>query len=218
MAKKKSITPPDIMIEYMKFVLEHEVRPKSIYSFTSDIGIKESDFYDQYGSFKAVEKQSFVALFDNTKTLLDKNKEFQSFDAQNKLLSFYFTFFEILKANRSFVVFALENEKNKFKALSKLSGLKKVFTHFVSELGIETMDLPMEKLEKFKEQGITEWAWGQLLFTMKFWIEDDSAGFEKTDILIEKSINTSFALMDNTVLKSVFDLGKFLYKEKMTMN
>ena len=46
MAKKKSITPPDIMIEYMKFVLEHEVRPKSIYSFTSDIGIKESDFYD----------------------------------------------------------------------------------------------------------------------------------------------------------------------------
>jgi len=53
---------------------------------------------------------------------------------------------------------------------------------------------------------------------MKFWIEDDSAGFEKTDILIEKSINTSFALMDNTVLKSVFDLGKFLYKEKMTMN
>ena len=150
--------------------------------------------------------------------MLDKNKEFQSFDAQNKLLSFYFTFFEILKANRSFVVFALENEKNKLKALSKLSGLKKVFTHFVSELGIETMDLPMEKLEKFKEQGITEWAWGQLLFTMKFWIEDDSAGFEKTDILIEKSINTSFALMDNTVLKSVFDLGKFLYKEKMTMN
>lgn len=218
MAKKKSITPPDIMIEYMKFVLDNEAQPKSIYSFSSDIGIKESEFYDQYGSFKAIEKQVFVTFFDNTKALLEKDKGFQAFDAQNKLLSFYFTFFEILKANRSFVVFALENEKNKLKALAKLSGLKTAFSQFVKELDIDTMDFPMEKMEKFKEQGMTEWSWGQLLFTMKFWIEDDSAGFEKTDILIEKSINTSFALMDNSVLKSVFDLGKFLYKEKMTMS
>lgn len=218
MAKKKLTTPPDIMVEYMKHVLDHGEQPKSIYAFTNAIGVKESAFYDQFGSFDAIEKQAFVAFFDNAKVLLDKNKDFQGFDAQNKLLSFYFTFFEIMKANRSFVVYALENEKNKLKALTKLSGLKQVFGHFVNELGIETMDLPMEKLEKFKEKGITEWSWGQFLFTIKFWLEDDSAGFEKTDILIEKSINTSFALMDNSVLKSVFDLGKFLYKEKMTMS
>lgn len=218
MAKKKLTSPPDIVVEYMKYVLDHGAQPKSIYSFTNAIGIKELDFYDQFGSFSAIEKQAFVAFFDNAKGLLDKNKDFQAFDAQNKLLSFYFTFFEILKANRSFVVYALENEKNKLKALTKLSGLKHVFGQFINDLGIETMDLPMEKMEKFKEKGITEWSWGQLLFTMKFWMEDDSAGFEKTDILIEKSINTSFALMDNSVLKSVFDLGKFLYKEKMTMS
>jgi hypothetical protein len=218
MAKKKLVTPPDIMVEYMKCVLEHESQPKSVYSFATDVGIKESEFYDQYGSFDAIEKQAFIAFFDNAKALLDKNKEFQPFDAQNKLLSFYFTFFEILKANRSFVVFAIGNQKNKLKALSKLSGLKRVFSDFINELEIDTMDFPMEKLEKFKEKGLTEWSWGQLLFTMKFWMEDNTVGFEKTDILIEKSINTSFALMDNSVLKSVFDLGKFLYKEKMTMS
>ena len=47
-------------------------------------------------------------------------------------------------------------------------------------------------------------------------MEDGSPGFEKTDILIEKSITTGFALLDTATLKSVFDLGKFLFKEKMT--
>ena len=80
----------------MKHVLEHGARPASIYSFAQDLGIKESVVYDHFGSFEAIEKQIFKAFFDNTKTLLEKDKEFQSFDAQNKLLSFYFTFFEVL--------------------------------------------------------------------------------------------------------------------------
>lgn len=218
MAKKKTETPPDIIGAYMKYVLENGERPKSIYSFAQHLGIKETAFYDKFGSFEAVEKQIFKAFFDNTKQLLDRNKEFQSFDAQNKLLSFYFTFFEVLKANRSYVVFALEQEKNKLKVLSVLSELKKSFQAFIDEIDIETMDFKEEKMEKLKNKGLSEWTWGQLLFTIKFWLDDNSTGFEKTDVLIEKSITTGFALLDSATLKSVFDLGKFLFKEKVMTN
>ncbi len=206
------------MSAYMKFVLEHGERPKSIYLFAQQLGIKENEFYEQFASFEMIEKTIFKAFFDNTKTLLDKNDEFQTFDAQNKLLSFYFTFFEVLKANRSYVVFALENEKNKLKLLSTLSELKKAFREFIKEIGIETIDLKQEKMEKFKNRGILEWTWAQLIFTIKFWIEDDSAGFEKTDVFIEKSITTGFALLDSSTLHKVFDLGKFLFKEKLMAN
>ena len=58
-------------------------------------------------------------------------------------------------------------------------------------------------------------AWSQLLFTLKFWLEDDSPGFDKTDIFIEKSVTASFDLIDVTALKSVFDFGKFIFKEKV---
>ncbi len=218
MVKKKTETPVDIMSAYIKYVLEHGERPKSIYLFAQHLGFKEIEFYEQFASFEMIEKTIFKAFFDNTKTLLDKNEEFQSFDAQNKLLSFYFTFFEVLKANRSYVVFALENEKNKLKMLSTLSELKKAFRHFIEEIGIETIDLKQEKIEKIKNQGILEWSWAQLLFTIKFWIEDDSAGFEKTDVFIEKSITTGFALLDSSTLHKVFDLGKFLFKEKIMVN
>jgi hypothetical protein len=123
-----------------------------------------------------------------------------------------------LKANRSYVVFALENEKNKLKMLAILSELKKAFSDFIQETGIETIDLGQEKMEKFKNQRISDLAWAQLLFTVNFWIEDDSAGFEKTDVFIEKSITTGFALLDSSTIHKVFDLGKFLFKEKIKVN
>ena len=49
---------------------------------------------------------------------------------------------------------------------------------------------------------------------LKFWLEDTSESFEKTDVFIEKSINTSFDLLDTKALKSMLDLGKFIFKEK----
>ena len=37
---------------------------------------------------------------------------------------------------------------------------------------------------------------------------------EKTDVLIEKSVNTVVSLLDTKPLESLIDLGKFLWKEK----
>jgi len=54
--------------------------------------------------------------------------------------------------------------------------------------------------------------------TLQFWLNDSSVAFEKTDIFIEKSVNTSFDIMATTPLKSMIDFGKFLYKEKMNLN
>jgi len=215
MKNKKENTSKDIITAYMQYVMEHGTRPKSIYAFAQHLDIRESEFYEHFGSFENIEKAIFKAFFDNTKSVLEKNEDYKNFDAQNKLISFYYTFFEVLKANRSYVVFALESEKNKLKMLSALSELRKAFLEFINEIEIETKDFGQEKIEKLKNRGISEWSWAQLLFTIKFWLEDGSAGFEKTDVLIEKSITTGFALIDNSTLDSVFDLGKFLYKEKI---
>jgi hypothetical protein len=47
-------------------------------------------------------------------------------------------------------------------------------------------------------------------------MDDNSAKFESTDIVIEKSVNTVFDLFDSTPLESLLDFGKFMWKEKMT--
>ncbi|AJR03899.1 TetR family transcriptional regulator C-terminal domain-containing protein [Siansivirga zeaxanthinifaciens] len=218
MAKKKTISENDIMSLYMDYVLEHNSNPKSVYSFAKANNFDEALFYNYFGSFEAIEKHILKAFFDNAIQILDKNEDYQNFDARNKLLSFYFTFFEILTANRSYVVYALESNKKNLKALLKLSELKKAFTNYIDHLDIETLDIKQATIDKIQKKAIQESAWAQLLVTMKFWLEDTSAGIEKTDIFIEKAVNTSFDILNIAPLKSVIDFGKFLFKEKMQMN
>ena len=218
MEKKKKITKNDLIKSFMDYVLEHNEHPKSVYVFAKANNIEESHFYEHFGSFDALEQQIFETFFINTIKVLDKSSEYSSFDARNKLLSFYFTFFENLTVNRSYVVSALKDSKNALNTLKKLTGLRSLFVKYVSELEIETLEIKQDTLEKIQQKSLQESAWIQLLITLKFWLEDTSASFEKTDIFIEKSINASFDLIDVKPIKSVIDFGKFLFKEKMFMN
>jgi hypothetical protein len=182
------------------------------------MNFSEPEFYNYFGSFEAIEKEIFKSLFENTLETLIKSDEYLTFDARSKLLSFYFTFFENLTANRSYILIVLKNNSEHLNKLKVLTALKNSFTNYIDELEIETIDFKEKKITQIQKKGIKETAWIQLLITLNFWMNDTSTSFEKTDIFIEKSVNTSFDLLDTTPLKSVIDLGKFLYKEKMHSN
>tara|TARA_R100001369_G_scaffold92502_1_gene137954 strand:+ start:292 stop:900 length:609 start_codon:yes stop_codon:yes gene_type:complete len=199
----------------MDHVLTHNEKPKSIYAFAKANKFEENNFYVFFSSFDALEQSIFKVFFENTHATLEKSEDYQSFDARNKLLSFYYTFFENLTANRSYVVHALDGQKNSMKSLKLLSHLKKSFTNYIENLGINLIGVQQDQLEKLQNRSLKESAWFQLLVTMKFWLEDTSTSFEKTDIFIEKSVQASFDFIDVTPLKSIVDFGKFLYKESM---
>ena len=218
MAKKKSISAEQLISMYMDYVLEHSHQPKSVYTFAKQNNFEEGKFYEFFGNFKALEEHIMLAFFNNATAVLNKNEDYLNFDARNKLLSFYYTFFEILTANRSYLMYALNDHKDRLKSMSAMRLLKKQFSNYVGLLGIETIDFKQEQLEKIQRRGIKESAWLQLLVTLKFWMEDSSPRFEKTDIFIEKSVKASFDLIDTAPLRSIIDLGKFIYKEKIHMN
>ena len=130
MAKKKSISQTDIIRFYVDYVLMHDHKPKSVYAFAKDNNFDESKFYEFFSSFEALEQSIFKVFFDNTYNALEKSEDYQNFDPQNKLLSFYFTFFENLTANRSYVVHALKGNKDDMKSLRVLSQLKRSFNNY----------------------------------------------------------------------------------------
>ena len=218
MARKKNITKDNLISWYMDFVLENNHQPKSVFSFAKENNFEEADFYKFYGSFTAIEESIFSEFFHHTVKVLAKSDDYENFDAKNKLLSFYFTFFEILTANRSYVVYALKSSKRDFKKLKTLKLLREDYINYIKNIGIEKLDLKQEKLEKIQDKSIQESSWFHLLITMKFWLDDTSPSFEKTDIFIEKSINARFDLMDIKPLKSIIDFGKFILKEKVNFN
>lgn len=214
MTKKKSISKLDILTLYMDFAVENQQKPEDVEDFCENIKLDEAHFYAHFKSLKNVEKTIFKELFKNSLEVLNESEEFLSFDKKNKLISLYFTFFENLNLNRAYVLIALKGCRNKLKSFKELSGLKKKFIAFVDHLDLSESILPIDSLENIQRKFINESAWVQLYLTIQFWLEDTSESFEKTDILIEKSINTSFELIENKFLKNAFDLGKFVYKEK----
>ncbi|AUC81571.1 TetR family transcriptional regulator C-terminal domain-containing protein [Lacinutrix sp. Bg11-31] len=215
MAKKKNINENDIILFYMDYVLEHNHQPKSVSSFTKHNNFEELKFYEFFDSFETVEKHVFKAFHDNTIIALNKSVDYSGFEPRNKLLSYYYTFFENLTANRSYVVYALHKQNNSLKSYKSLAKLKSSFSHYIQDLGIELIDVKEDRLEKIQNRGLKETAWLQLLLTMKYWMDDDSPSFGKTDIFIEKSVNTSFDALNIAPLKSLIDFGKFIFKEKI---
>ena len=201
----------EIIGSFMSYVLEHGKKPHNVFTFAKENEMSESDFYAHFPNFEELEKEIFCEFFTQTLTLLDKNEEYNSFDSQNKLLSFYFTFFEILTRNRSYVLQAIKTDKMKGLGVTKRLG--KHFKQFIHSIEIETMTIPKDRLNSFKDKSIAEAYWGQFAFIMAYWERDTSPSFEKTDILIEKLVNTGFQLQDIKPLESVLDLGKFLLKE-----
>jgi hypothetical protein len=212
---KKKLDKQELITMYMDYVLTHEVYPKSVYKFAKEHNFEESEFYQFFGNFEALRNGIWSAFYHNTTDLMHKNEEVSQYGSREKMLTFFFTFFEILSANRSYVLMILDEHEDMMKNMSQLKGLRKNIKSFAKELIEDDNDEKKFKFLKNSESVFSEGAWIQFLFLLKFWKGDTSPNFEKTDVAIEKSVNTIFDVFDNTPLEKVFDFGKFLYKEQM---
>lgn len=212
-AKKKLIDDNFIISKYMETVLENSVEPKNVYLFCKEHKIVESEFYTFYGSLDAVKQDVWTKFFENATSTIEKDEAFENYSDKNKLLTLYFTLFEILTLNRSYVLFTLKENDKGIQNLKTLKHFRRYFKEFVENIIESETENKSERVSRITKPVFAEGAWLQFLFLLKFWMEDSSKSFEKTDVLIEKSVNTVVDLLDTKPLESLFDLGKFLFKE-----
>ena len=211
----KTSTRDAIVNSYMTYVLENERLPLSVYKFCKENNIKETEFYSEFGSFESLQQGIWNQFFDHSMTLAHKDKAYTEFSNKEKMLTFFYTFFEILSANRSYVLFVLSAQQSPLKNLSQLRGLRQKIKSFAASLIEEKNDTQQLKILKQPVAVFSEGAWIQTLFILKYWMDDSSPSFEKTDVVIEKSVRAIFDVFETTPLESVIDFGKFLWKERM---
>jgi hypothetical protein len=213
--QKNVVSREQVISSYMQQVLEQESVPLSVYKFCKENGYKESEFYAFFGSFDGLKEAIWNSFFDQAMELAHKNEEYDNFSNQEKMLTFFFTFFELLTANRSYVLFSLGEQKDWMKRMTQLQGLRKRIKSFAATLIEEKNEEKQIKILKHPVSVFSEGAWLQTLFILKYWKEDNSPSFEKTDVVIEKSVRAIFDVFETTPLESLLDFGKFLWKEKM---
>jgi hypothetical protein len=212
--KKKALDDNQLVDLYMNQVLQNNAEPKNVFLFCQDNKIVESDFYAYYGSIDALKQDIWVKFFQNVKTTIENDENYVTYSNKNKLLTLYFSLFEVLTLNRSYVVFALKEDKNILKNLQQFKEFRNHFKNFISEIADTQTTEEDFKVNKITKPLYVEGAWVEFLFLMKFWLDDASKGFEKTDIMIEKAVKATFDVLDTTPIDSLIDLGKFVWKEK----
>lgn len=216
MAKKKSIeiNKDAIVSIYTDYVLTNGKKPHSVYEFSKNNSIEEADFYKFFASFEALEEHFFSDMLLYTLELLSKTSDYEQYDAAQKLSCFYFTFFEVATANRSFVMYLLHHERMTLKKLMKLKLLRKDFLSYVKTVLATPYKVENQKITDLQNRVVHEGAWLQFLSILNYWMEDKSPSFEKTDVFIEKSIKATFDMVYNVPIESILDFGKFIWKEK----
>ncbi|TAE37298.1 MAG: TetR/AcrR family transcriptional regulator [Sphingobacteriales bacterium] len=195
---------------YIDYVLTHNKKPASVYVFAKDNAMAEDEFYKYYGNFDGIETDIWSNFFEKTINEIKLQEVWQNYSAREKALSFFYSFFELLKTKRSFVVYSMQNFGKNPSTPQVLKQAKQLFETLSIQIiqeGLESNELAERKFfsDKYKNA-----LWLQLMFVLKFWQKDSSAGFEKTDEAIEKGVNVTFDLFQRSPIDNLFDYGKFL--------
>ncbi|WP_294316994.1 TetR family transcriptional regulator C-terminal domain-containing protein [uncultured Chryseobacterium sp.] len=215
MEEHTPITQEKIFELYGDYLLNHGQRPKNVYLFAKENGFEEKEFYHFLSGFDQVEKEMLDHLFRKSLELAEEVNSPATVSSKEKLLNVYFIFFENLTMNRSLVLSILGTTKQK--SIIALQNLRETHRQFINTLDFnewEMIEKAKQDIRRFNEKARQETLWLHLVSAIEFWKKDTSPDFEKTDIFIEKTMDTGFELMDNEPLRKVIDLGKFLWKEK----
>lgn len=199
---------------YIQFLLTEGKQPTTIYKFCLDIGMKEDEFYKHFGSFDGLERHIWKGFLEKTSARLLSDKSFINFTSREKVLAFYFTLLEELKANRSFILLQLGQAKRLEFTPSYLKSFKESFELLFETILTEGRSKGEIATRPFLDKRYPQLFWLHMGFILFFWRDDDSAGFEMTDAAIEKSVNLAFDMIGKGAVDAAIDFGKFLYQSK----
>lgn len=209
---KSTVSFEKIMESYREFILTEGKKPVSVFKFCLDNDMKEEEFYIHFGSFEALEKAIWKEYIITTASKLADDDSYVSFSSREKILAFYFTLAEMLKKERSFVLHQLQDWKNPTVTPGFLKGFKGAFDEWIKGVLNEGKQTGEVAKRPYLDDRYNSLFWLHLMFILQFWSNDDSPGFEKTDMAIEKSVNLAFDLIGKGVLDNALDFGKFLYQ------
>ena len=203
-----------IVQAYKEHVLTEGRPPHSVFQFMHGMKMKESVFYDYFGSFKSLERAVWTDFFKKTYESIVADEAYATFTSREKLLSFYYTLLEVLKNDRSFVMQTLQWPSKGEITPAVLRGFQEEFLEFVQDVLNEGRETQEVKDRKYISDRYKDGIWLQTMFILNFWLKDDSEGFAKTDAAIEKAVNLSYDLMGAGPLDKMFDFAKFLYQNR----
>lgn len=208
---KKTVSKTSIQKGYMDYLLEEGKKPETVRIFTKYLKISDDDFFKHFGSLKNIEKSIWEGYYTQTIKVVMNDPEFEEMDGREKHLSFLYTFLEIVKSNRSYILYKLEGKKP-HELPEELKQTQKIITQSDIDWA-KTFEFLPEKAQEATQSAYKRVLWSHTIATLFFWVKDDSANGSDTDVFIEKSTRTAFDIGELPALDSIVDLSKFFLQK-----
>ena len=203
-----------IIQAYKELSLESSRFPVSINAVCERAEVERPVFHKHFVGLATVQEAIWQGFFMSTINSIEASEVYAEYMVREKLLAFYFTFFEVVSDDRAFVELFSEQMGVWNYNPRCLMGMKPLFLAFLTELVEEGKEVE-EVAERYVMGGdYPGWHWPQFLYLVNFWLGDKSEGYARTDQAVEKAVNFGFDVMGRNVLDSAFDLARFLFGGK----
>lgn len=208
---KKSITKATIQKGFQDYLLEEGKAPETVRILSNFLKITDDEFYEHFGSLKGIEESIWMSYYHRTLEIIQNDPEFDQMSGREKHLSFLYTFLELIKGDRSYILYRMD-----LRPSNPVPGFVLKTRSIIVNSDIEWV----HPSEFIPEQGrnLTQSAyknilWKHSLATIQFWTNDETGSAIDTDAFIEKSTRTLFDVGELPALDSILDLGKFLLQK-----
>lgn len=194
---------------YIETVLRTGRRPASVHAFMQDQGQAEAVFYEAFTSFAHLERSLMTALFQKAVDTLRAAPEYAEYGTREKLLALFFTWTEVMLTQRSLVLFIHERQPAGLTGQGSLRQVAEAFRETAGEILREGRNTGEVADRWVVSRWYRDACWVQARLIFRFWLADQSPAFERTDAIIEKSVNFLMDLIQPNALDSGVDLLRF---------
>ncbi|NQZ77872.1 MAG: hypothetical protein HRT61_17470 [Ekhidna sp.] len=209
---KKAVSRSSIQKGYQDYLLTEGKKPETVRILTKYLNTSDQEFYKHFGSLKNIEKSIWEDYFHSTLKVITKDADFSEMDGREKHLSFLFTLMEIVKEDRSYILYKLENKKPN-DLPKELRDTRKILLNSDDIDWAKTFDYLPNNVQDKTQTAYKQVLWSHSIATLLFWVKDDSAAASDTDVFIEKTTRTAFDVGENPALESIIDLSKFFLQK-----
>lgn len=203
-----------IIQAYKEMVITGEENINS-YTISKSIDISEKDFFEHFSSSEDIGRKIWGNMAEEVIEKLNGSEEFGQYSAREKVLAYYFTYFEVAVEHRTFI------EKTACKTTLQRS-YRDNFKEFIGDIVQEgvAMDEIVERLSL--SNYYPDMLWALHLRLLHYWLNDSSEHFVDTERAIEIYTKVPLQLMGHNLFDSVFETAKFqlesLKPEKMNVD
>jgi hypothetical protein len=148
------------------------------FTISKKVGISEKDFFQHFNSADDIARKIWSNLADTVIDSLNGSELFSSYPPRQKILSYYFTFFETALSERSFIEATINKSKS-------LKTYKEKFKQFVSDIVQEGIAVEDIKERLTLSNYYPEVLWQLHVRILHFWLKDVSDRFVETEKAIE---------------------------------